>query len=61
MCAAADVVEGCVGFSGCCTPFCDVSVGGDPCPALTEECVPFYEPGMAPPGLEDVGFCSIPA
>jgi hypothetical protein len=61
MCVFAGAVEGCFGFAGCCTPFCDVSMGGDPCPALSEECVPFYEPGLAPPGLEDVGVCSIPA
>jgi len=52
--------EGCdLGFAGCCTSFCDLTAAGDPCPALTEECVPIYEMGVAPPGLEDVGVCTI--
>jgi len=58
MCAGAAALEGCFG-SGCCTPFCDLSLP-DPCLALSEDCVPFYGPGLAPPGLEDVGVCSIP-
>jgi hypothetical protein len=60
MCANAASLEGCFGAAGCCTPFCDVTVPGDPCPAVTEECVPFYELGMAPLGFEDVGVCAIP-
>ena len=60
MCINAGAVEGCFGFVGCCTPFCDLSMPGDPCPALSEECVPFFELGMAPLGLEDVGVCAIP-
>jgi hypothetical protein len=58
MCIGGGAVEAC--FSNCCTPFCDVSLPGDPCPAVTEECVPFYSPGLAPPGFEDVGVCAIP-
>lgn len=60
MCVGGDAVEGCAGFVGCCTPFCDLSVGGDPCPSALEECVPWFEVGMAPPGFEDVGVCAIP-
>ena len=62
MCVSGDAVEECfgLGFAGCCTRFCDLTVPGDPCPDVTEECVPFFEEGFAPPGLEDVGVCTIP-
>jgi len=60
MCIEAGAAEGCLGFVGCCTPYCDITVPVDPCPAVTEECVPFFELGMAPLGLEDVGVCAIP-
>lgn len=61
MCIDPAAVEGCLGGSpGCCTPFCDVTAPGDPCPAVTEECVPFFAAGMAPLGHEDVGVCAIP-
>ena len=46
----------------CCTPWCDLN--GDPdaqCPEPTEDCVPWYEPGTAPPQHEDVGACLVPA
>lgn len=60
-CAAADAVVGCDPMaSGCCTPFCPVSGGNAPC-QMGEECVPFFEMGMAPPSYEDVGVCVIPA
>lgn len=62
MCAGGGVLEGCGGgFAGCCTPICDITDPVDPCPAVTEECVPFFELGMAPLGLEDVGICIVPA
>lgn len=49
----------CVGASGCCSPFCDVS---DPsCSMPSHECVPFFDEGTAPAGLEDVGSCRLPA
>jgi hypothetical protein len=61
MCIDAGSVQGCLGgTAGCCTPYCDITVPGDPCPAAAEECVPFFDPGMAPLGLEDVGVCAIP-
>jgi hypothetical protein len=59
MCIDAGSVENCFG-SGCCTPFCDISVGVDPCPSALEECVAWFAAGMAPPGLDDVGVCAIP-
>jgi hypothetical protein len=59
-CANAMVVANCPAASnGCCTPWCPVSGGAEPCQD-TEDCVPFFEAGMAPPGQEDVGVCAIP-
>ncbi|WAS97854.1 hypothetical protein [Nannocystis punicea] len=57
-CQAADTVEGCVGATGCCTPYCSVS-GGDADCAPSEDCVPFF--ADPPPGTEDVGVCVIPS
>jgi hypothetical protein len=60
-CAATDSVVNCSPTSlGCCTPFCPVSGGNAPC-QQGEDCVPFFEPGSAPPAYEDVGVCVIPA
>ena len=56
-------VPDCVGPIGCCNAFCDLSVA-DPdatCPdaAQGQTCVAWYEPGTAPPGLQDVGRCTV--
>ena len=43
--------------AGCCLPFCDLKM-----PECTNQgamCLPWYEPGMEPPGLENVGVCGI--
>lgn len=47
--------------AGCCTPFCDVTQP-NACPGAAEgqECLPWYEPGDAPPGLENLGACGLP-
>lgn len=64
-CAAAELIPGCGNKIGCCGSFCDLD---DPdasmsCPGAAggEECVPWYIENQAPPGLEHVGFCAIPA
>ncbi|MEZ4452254.1 MAG: hypothetical protein R3B09_22500 [Nannocystaceae bacterium] len=46
----------------CCSPWCDLEVDPEICAKLdpTMECVPWYEPGKATPGLENVGICGIP-
>jgi hypothetical protein len=44
--------------SGCCLPFCDLTMPA--CKGANQECLTWYEPGMAPPGLEDVGLCGLP-
>lgn len=38
----------------CCTPACDTSANDCPSPDV---CVPWYEPGFAPFGSENVGIC----
>ena len=43
---------------GCCVPFCDT--GAPVCPGAGQACLPWYEPGQAPPGYEAVGICGIP-
>jgi hypothetical protein len=61
-CANAEAVPGCNGASGCCSNFCDLA-GTDPngdCEGDGQECVPWYENGQTPPGLEDIGACAIP-
>lgn len=59
-CAAGQAVPGCKS-AGCCTEYCDLAVGGAGCSgAPQQECVPYYDPGTAPPGYENVGLCSIP-
>ena len=57
-CTAADVLSDC-NAARCCSPYCDLSEP-DPC-TQPEECVPYYEPGTAPPGYENVGLCAVPA
>ena len=57
-CLPPEYVEDCKG-AGCCTPFCDTSEANT-CPGDTQECVPWYEEGMAPPGNEDIGICGVP-
>jgi hypothetical protein len=48
----------------CCTSFCDTSEAdaSAACPGAAggQECVPWYEPGQAPPGYEFAGACLIP-
>jgi hypothetical protein len=44
---------------GCCSPFCDTSEANE-CPGQGQDCIPWWEEGMAPPGYETVGVCGIP-
>jgi len=59
-CLDGSVFPACAEAS-CCTPFCDITAGL-PCPddALGVTCQPWYEDGMAPPGYENVGACTLP-
>lgn len=44
--------------TGCCLPFCDLT--GPQCPGENQDCLAWFEEGMAPPGFENVGVCGIP-
>jgi len=59
MCLAPEYVKGCQA-GGCCSPFCDTSKMPDLCPGDSQECLPWYDEGMAPPGFETLGVCGIP-
>jgi len=63
VCVSPDAYgPGCTG-EACCTAFCDVNDGGAGNPACVNpahECVPWWAPGQAPPGRDDVGACIIP-
>lgn len=58
-CVAAELVPECMGASGCCSSFCDLTVEPPPC-LPGQECTPWYEAGQAPGGYEDVGVCALP-
>ena len=57
-CLPPEYVQDCKG-AGCCSPFCDTSETNT-CPGDTQECIPWYEEGYAPPGNEDIGICGVP-
>ena len=60
-CANQEAVPGCDNPDGCCSTYCDVTQPNT-CPgmAMGQECVPWYEMGMAPPGQEKIGACAVP-
>jgi hypothetical protein len=64
-CAAAEAVPGCTSAMGCCTEFCDLTEpdpdAGCSLSAQGAACEPWWEEGQAPPSLEHVGACVIPA
>lgn len=45
-------------IAGCCQPFCELP--GAACPNPDQECVPWFAPGEAPVGQENIGICAIP-
>jgi hypothetical protein len=62
-CAAVEEVPGCMGSLGCCSEFCDVTLGDDEqCTGFPDgqACVPWFEMGRLSPGLEHVGACAVP-
>lgn len=59
-CAAAATVPGCTGSSGCCTSYCNTTQPTCPGASGGQECIPFFEPGQAPPDFEELGACAIP-
>lgn len=58
VCVTAAALPACNG-SDCCTAYCDLM---EPvCLIEGTECVGFFDEGTAPPGLENVGYCVLPA
>ncbi|MFV8751950.1 ribulose phosphate epimerase [Nannocystaceae bacterium ST9] len=58
VCLDATSFPSCAG-AACCSAYCDLT---DPvCLLAGTECVAFFDEGTAPPGLETVGVCAIPA
>jgi hypothetical protein len=59
LCAEATLATECDPMaSGCCLPFCDLTMPA-PCPGAMQECLPFF-PEDPPPGHDDLGVCGIP-
>ena len=59
-CAIADLVPDCQGAAGCCSPFCALDDPMPPC-LPGQICTPYFDEGNAPRGLEQVGYCALPA
>lgn len=60
-CNSPEGVPGCDNGSGCCSEFCDLTADPVTCTgAPMQTCEPWWDPGTAPPGYEDVGYCTIP-
>jgi len=61
VCTGSAANPDCMGMY-CCSAYCDVNAGL-PCPGaeLGVTCQPWFEPGAAPPGYEDVGVCALPS
>ncbi|MCB9714142.1 MAG: ribulose phosphate epimerase [Myxococcales bacterium] len=57
-CAAAEAVPECAGSIGCCSSFC--TIGDDSACLPSQTCQPWFEPGNAPPGFDDIGGCALP-
>lgn len=57
-CVQSQLVPDCTA-TGCCSPYCDVTDPAPPC-LPGQQCTPWYEPGMAPAGLESLGVCALP-
>lgn len=58
-CANGTAAVECDQTPACCQPYCDLNNpkcdGG-----VGQTCLPYFEPGDGPPGLEHVGKCSVP-
>jgi len=61
-CVSQDAAIECPPQTGCCQPFCDTTDPDPMCPNPDQACVPWFAAMMQdpPPGLEKIGFCSIP-
>ncbi|MEM7159435.1 MAG: hypothetical protein AAF799_41740 [Myxococcota bacterium] len=60
VCIQASTVPGCGDSGGCCSEPCDLDAPDCPHAGEGVTCVPWYDPGTAPPGFENVGVCALP-
>jgi hypothetical protein len=60
VCISPDLTPDCAGASGCCSSFCDL-MAPDPMAGCLpgQTCLPWYEPGNAPPEYAHVGACGV--
>lgn len=58
-CVEGSLLPSCAG-EACCTGFCEVGLDENLCLIPGSACVPFFEEGAAPEGLEQVGLCLSP-
>lgn len=57
LCTTSEVLPMCNG-AACCSPFCALGQGDEACAVVPgTSCLPFFEEGAAPPGLDDLGLC----
>jgi hypothetical protein len=59
LCVDASLLPSCDG-DACCTSICELGLDENLCLLPDTACVPFFEPGTAPDGLELVGVCLAP-
>lgn len=59
ICITGTYVQNCV-KNACCTDVCDTDLANTCAGMPTVTCRPFFSPGKAKPGYEDVGFCGLP-
>ncbi len=64
VCTDSDAHSACAGATGCCSTVCRTSAAGSDAACATldpgQSCAPWFVPGMAPPGYEDIGVCATP-
>ncbi|MEM9458949.1 MAG: ribulose phosphate epimerase [Myxococcota bacterium] len=58
-CVVPQQVPDCMGAFGCCTSYCSLDDPMPPC-LPGQICLPVYESGAEPPGLELLGWCTVP-
>jgi hypothetical protein len=62
LCSPSALSEGCTEGPLCCLALCDAATDPNPAcePGNGEVCVPLFDEGAEPAGLEDLGVCAIP-
>jgi len=58
VCIDGSFLTTCAEASFCCTSLCDLAADPATVCAAGDECLPWFAPGLAPRGYEDVGVCA---